>query len=744
MTPQKHSLFGLFRLDPENQCLWRGRRRVTLKPKAFAVLRYLVEHSGRLVSKSELLDAVWPDVSVSEGILKFCVREIRAALGDDAQAPRFIETLHRRGYRFVAPVTTTQPVVSSQLSVVSKRAVRTGSQLATDNWQLTTSVVGREAELAQLYDWLDKAFHGERQIVFVTGEAGIGKTTLVEAFLESLASERVQSPRSKVQGLSLSPIPNPHPLTPSLWIGRGQCIEHYGAGEAYMPVLEALGRLCREPEGRRFIELLGQHAPTWLVQMPALLSPPKLEALQRQMAGATRERMLREMAEALETLTGAGAMRQPPLLVLMLEDLQWSDHSTLELIATLARRREKARLLVIGTSRPVETLETEHPLRAVMQELQLHQQCKELQLELLTEAAVENYLTVRFPRGATGLSSLQPLARTVHQRTEGNPLFMVNVVDYLIARGVLAEQRGHWGVRPAEEQFKVPENLQQMIVKQSERLSPEEQRVLEVASVAGVEFSAAAVAAAVETEISEVEEKCEGLARRAQFLRASGESEWPDGTVAARYRFLHALYQEVLYGRVTAGRRQRLHQRIGEREETAYGTQAKELATELAMHFERGRDYQRAVQYLQQAGENAQRRSAHREAINHLTKGLELLQILPDTPQRSQHELVLQTTLGPSLISTKGYGVPEVERAYTRARELCRQVGETPQLFPMLLGLLIFYTVRAEYQTARELGERCLSLAQRVQDPALITATQSVLPIILLFLGEFAVARAHA
>jgi tetratricopeptide (TPR) repeat protein len=478
--------------------------------------------------------------------------------------------------------------------------------------------------------------------------------------------------------------------------------------------------------------------------MPALLSPPKLEALWRKMAGATQERMLREMAEALETLTGAGAMREPSLLVLVLEDLQWSDHSTLELIAALARRREKARLLVIGTSRPVETLETEHPLRAVMQELQLHQQCKELRLELLTEAAVEEYLAVRSPGGATGRPSLQQLARRVHQRTEGNPLFMVNVVDYLIAGGILVEHRGQWGARQEEEQIKVPENIRQMIVKQIERLSPEEQRVLEVASAAGAEFSAAAVAAAVEAEISEVEEKCEGLARRAQFLQVSGVSEWPDGTVAARYRFLHALYQEVLYGRVTAGRRQRLHQRIGEREETAYGTQAGELATELAMHFERGRDYHRAVRYLQQAGENAQRRSAHREAINHLTKGLELLKALPHTPERAEQELRLQVTLGPSLISTKGYGVPEVERAYTRARELCRQVGETPQLFPVLLGLLIFYTVRAEYQTAHELGERCLSLAQRVQDPALITATQSVLPIIMLFLGELTVARAHA
>ena len=193
-------------------------------------------------------------------------------------------------------------------------------------------------------------------------------------------------------------------------------------------------------------------------------------------------------------------------------------------------------------------------------------------------------------------------------------------------------------------------------------------------------------------------------------------SEWPDGTVTTRYGFRHALYQEVLYERVPAGRRIGLHRRIGEREEAAYGERAREIAAELAMHFERGRDYGRAVQYLQQAGENASRRSANVEASNYLTKGLELLKTLPDTPERAQQELTLQIALGVSLMATKGYAAPEVEKAYTRARELCRQVGETPQLFPVLWGLWSFYNTRAELQTARELGEQLLSLAQSVQD----------------------------
>jgi len=148
-----------------------------------------------------------------------------------------------------------------------------------------------------------------------------------------------------------------------VWIGRGQCIEHYGSGEAYLPVLAALGGLCREPEGERLIEVLSQHAPTWLVQMPALLSGAELDALQRKTAGATRERMLRELTEAVGALTA----ERP--LVLWVEDLQWSDVSTLDWLAFVARRQEYARLLVIGTFRPVEVIVSAHPLKAVKQEL---------------------------------------------------------------------------------------------------------------------------------------------------------------------------------------------------------------------------------------------------------------------------------------------------------------------------------------------------------------------------------------
>src|SRR5262249_19551853 len=184
-------------------------------------------------------------------------------------------------------------------------------------------------------------------------------------------------------------------------------------------------------------------------------------------------------------------------------------------------------------------------------------------------------------------------------------------------------------------------------------------------------------------------------------------------------------------------RQQRWHLQIGARKETGYGAQAPEIAAELAVHFEQGRDADRALRYLQYAADNALCLSAHADAITHLSKALALLKDLHEPPELAQRELVLQTTLGPALIATRGYSASEVEYAYARARELCRQVGETPQLFQSLWGLWYFHLVRAEFQTARELGEQLLHLAQRAQTPALLLLAHRVLGQTSAFLGEF-------
>ncbi|MGH7461825.1 MAG: ATP-binding protein, partial [Longimicrobiales bacterium] len=283
------------------------------------------------------------------------------------------------------------------------------------------------------------------------------------------------------------------------------------------------------------------------------------EALQRRVVGATRQRMLREMAEALDMLT----LDQG--LVLSLEDLQWSDHATLELLAMLARRRERARLCVLGTYRPVDVRLGGHPLRGLQQELQMHGYCQELQLGGLPERAVQTYLTQRFAGGVH--LPLQKLARILQQCTEGHPFFLIKIVESWVEQGIIRQREGRWELDGDPHKVEVPATIRQLITHQLERLSPADRQVLEVASVAGVDFSTASVAAGLEIPIEAVEKRCEGLVQREQFLQHNGIDTWPDGTMASRYRFGHAFYQEIVYGRMRGVRRVMLHRRVGERQE---------------------------------------------------------------------------------------------------------------------------------------------------------------------------------
>ena len=691
--------FGHYRLDRDG--VWRGKQAVRLTPKALAVLRTLVARAGQLVTKAELFQAVWPETSVSDSALTSCIQELRHALNDDARRPRFLETLHRRGYRFTAAVAAPEPSATETVSPAPG-----------------TPLIDRDLELAALHQALARARAGERQIVFVTGESGIGKTTLVEGFLADIADGPARS-----SGV--------------IRIGRGQCVEHYGAGEAYLPVLEAFGRLCRQPGGDRALQILTRYAPTWVAQMPSLLGSAELRAIQRRAQGATRERMLRELAEAVESLT------VDETLVLRLEDLHWSDASTLDWLGVVARRPDRARLLLIGTYRPVEVLARDHPLAVVKEELQLHRHCHELAPHRLDERAVEKYLRQRCPGDA---ETITRLARPIHARTEGNPLFMVNVVDDLIARDVLASRGDRWTLTTPPESLliAVPTDVRQMIQRHATRLAPVSRELLEIASTVGASFSTAAVAAAGGATPAEAEDCLAGLARREQFIQAAGTEEWPDGTVAARFGFLHALYREVLYDDVPVGRRRELHARVGARLETAYGTAAADIAAALAMHFERSGDHARAVRYHHQAGTNAIRSSAPREAIAHLERAVSLLQALPEAATRDEQELAIQIALGGQLSTLHGWAAPAVERAYARARALSERVGDAAQLFPALWGLWIFSFGRGLGAEVRRIAEDMLARAERAGDIGLRLQAHHAYWATSFMRGELAEAHAHA
>ncbi|MGH8563440.1 MAG: AAA family ATPase, partial [Gammaproteobacteria bacterium] len=575
MMSEPQLSFPPFRLDLANERLWRRAELLPLRPKAFRLLRYLAEHPQRLVTQEELLKAVWQHRYVSEGLLRGYIRKLRSTLGDDAKAPRFIETASGRGYRFIASITPILPIPSPIESSVPPTL------------QPPPGFVGRQEELAQLHRALERALLGERQVVFVAGEPGIGKTTLVDAFLAQVV------------------------VAQGLWVGRGQCIDHYGAGEAYLPLLEAFGGLARRVEqGRALLPLLRRQAPTWLVQMPAVIEEAEREALSRQLYGSTQERMARELAGALEGLTA----ERP--LVLWLEDLHWSDFSTLDALAMLARRREPARLLVVGTYRPAEVMASGHPLRALVRELEAHAQCRDLPLGFLTPPEVTQYLAARFAPPEPQAAGLEAWGRFIHRHTDGSPLFMVAMVDDLMSRGVIGEAalERPWPAPPAHLTGGLPESLRQLIDHQLDRLNDEERRVLEAASVAGMEFSAAWIAAALDTDVVQLEGCCEALACRHLFLRPAKGPTGPERRLTERYHFLHALYPQVLSEGLPASRRRQLHQRVGESKEIAFGSRSADVAAALAVHFEEARDGPRAVHYLRQAAQNALRRSAGREA----------------------------------------------------------------------------------------------------------------------------------
>lgn len=656
--------FGPFRLDPKGPRLWKGEESVALQPRPLAVLCYLAARPGEVVGRDELIRTLWAGTYVTRSVLKVAMHAVREALGDDADSPRYIETVGREGYRFIAAETAA------------------GTPHA-------PKVVGRARELAVLGAAFEQAAGGTRRIVFVTGEAGIGKTTLIEQFLVDVDA----------------------------WVARGRCLEQYGGGEAYLPVLEAIGRLVRDDAAGEAGRVLNRHAPTWAAQLPILEThaPP-----------TTPARMLREIADALEVLT------RERTLVLVLEDLQWSDPSTIDLIAYLARRREPARLLVIATFRPADV--TDHPLERARQEL--HASTEEVRLAPLSPADVQAYVDARF--GAAPRDQMRRLAARVHERTDGNALFMVDMVNDLVAQEALVWRDGGWRVQGSITQAtsRVPPGLRELIARRLDRLTPAMRAALEVASIVGDEFAVPAVAAAIDEPPEHVEEVFEKLAAQGMLVGDAGVAEMPDGTLAGRYRFLHALYRHVLYDGIGAARRMRLHRAIGLREEAAGGR-----AAELAMHFERAGDHARALAYHERAGSAALERHAPHEAAAHFGAALEALAHQPALPGRDERELDLVLSHANLLMTTRGYAAPETERDFTRARTLCDALPGSPKVLPVLRGLLSYRQVRAELAAAQDLGELLLERAgadreARVQAHYGHGAT-------LFHMGDLDAARAH-
>ena len=702
--------FGPFRLDPRAGLLQRDGQGIALRPKTWAVLLHLAERPGVLLSREELLDALWPGVAVTPDTLNKSIGELRLALGDDRHAPRFIETVHRRGFRFIAATRR----LDAPAATAGRLSAASAHQELGSASRRERPFVGRTPELDKLAAAFARAQAGERQIVFVSGPAGVGKSALLDAFLDS--------PALRDSG--------------AVWIGRADCFEHHGPHEAYMPVLEALERLARRPDAALLVRLMRRAAPSWLAQMPWLVAEAEVEALRLSQLGIAAERMPRELAALVETLAAERT------LVLAFEDLHWSDPSTVDLLSLLAQRREPARLLVIGSYRPAELAVHEHGLASAVRTLRAQGQCAELPLHDLSEDDVRAYLAARFP----GSDFPSALSRLIHAHTGGHPLFMAGIVDHMQSQGWILDTAPGWRLSKPPELMRlgVPDDLRHTIETEWRRLSPAEQRVLEAASLAGNQLTPPLLAAALGAELGGVEAHCEALARRQQFLRVGGAIESPDGSAARRYVFTHELYRQVVHEEIPEAQRARLHQRIGEALEAPYGARAVvEIAAQLAAHFQRGGDPARAVRYLTAAGARARRLGASREAIGNLEPALALIARLPDASERCRAELELRLAIGRALGDVHGFAAEPVRQNYERATELCGLAENPAALFEVLYARWYLHTQRAERDAALGLAEELGQLASRLGTVASGVLADSVLVRTALYDGRFTDVRRH-
>lgn len=612
--------------------------------------------------------------------------------------------------------------------------------------------VARQQELIQLDAFLEAALRGDHRVVFVTGEAGQGKSALLQAF-----ARRAQVAHS------------------DLVCASGSCNAYTGIGDPYLPFREILELLtgaveaqtaagmlpAEQAERLRYLlphsigvlvregpHLLDTFIPAkillnrvatytprgapWLDELQALVS---LKLKHSDSPAVQQAALFEQYLKVIQALS-----RQTPLL-LLLDDLQWADRGSINLLFHLGRRLAGHRVLIVGAYRPAEVaIERDgqrHPLEFVVNEFQRHFGYTSLNLAQAEGEAFVNGLLDSEPNRFN-----DSFRSTLFQLTEGHPLFTIELLRGMQERGdLIHDEAGRWVEQPGLDWQKLPARVEGAIGERISRLAQPLRELLRVASVEGEEFTAEVAARVLGVDVQVVvRQLSRELDKRHQLIQAQGLKR--EGALRlSRYRFRHILIQRYLYQSLDEVERVHLNEAIGNAFEALYAEQTDPIAIQLAWHYQEAGILEKAVYYLLQAGRRASRLSANEEAIAHLQQCLTLLRLLPDTPERVQQELDVQIALGPVLVAARGYSVPEVKQTYSRARELIRHGQETPELFWVLIGLWGFYLVRAELQTTRELGEQALVLASRLKDPVLLLEAHRVLGMTLFHLGEFALAR---
>ena len=599
---------------------------------------------------------------------------------------------------------------------------------------LRAELIGRDEELTKLKDALLDVLQGHGQMVSLIGEAGVGKSRLVAELKEFALQSMAQAGTRHDVSLRT-------PSTP-LWL-EGRCLS-LGVTAGYWPFIDIFrdyfgwgsdesDRARGESIIARLEELVtqGDLSKARLEEIGPLLG--HLLSVQfgndwdEQLSDASPEQIKRRTFMAIRDFFLALCKRQP--LVLVLEDLHWADSLSLDLISLLMETLTLAPVLLLCVYRPEHEHKSWH--LATIASQKCPERYTEIHLRELTpqqgRRLVESLLTIdRLPASVKEL---------ILEKSQGNPFFVEEVIRSLINAGMIYQEGDMWRAREGIESVTVPESIQSIILSRIDRLEQELRYVLQSASVIGRLFRRRLLERVTQQE-TELE--------RDLWELEDHELIYQERTIPEEeYSFYHVLTQETVYQNILARRRASFHQQVAAAMEMLYQDALDEYYEQLAYHYDKGGDVQKAIEYLFKAGEKAKRSYANEEAIAHLTRGLELLKTLPEAPERNRRELDLQIALGVPVIHARGHASPEVEKTYARARELCQQIGEASQLFQVLLGLRRFYFVRGELQTAQELAEQLLTVAQNTQDPSHLSRAHFMLGEILYWLGHFVQAREH-
>jgi class 3 adenylate cyclase/tetratricopeptide (TPR) repeat protein len=558
---------------------------------------------------------------------------------------------------------------------------------------------GRTQELTLLEACWARVYQGAGQVVCLMGEAGIGKSRLAYECQQTLGAVHCLT----VQAFSYGQAMPYHALIPLLRT-------LLGLQEAEPPA-QQYQAVCARLEA--IDSSLAVDAPLLALLLGVSLAPEQFPVL-------TPEVQRRRLQHACLQVLLQQAVNAP--LCLLVEDGHWLDPSSQEVLDLLVTAIAQRPILMVCTARPGFR-------HAWADYTYFHQVAIKPLGAVETDSLLRDLL---LPYGAA--PALNTWVRT---RTGGNPLFVEELVRTMQVHGLLVLQDDVYEVAEAT-RVTLPISIQGIVQARLDQMPIMEKRLLQVAAVIGPEVPWPML----HTLMGQTEDV---LQRRLQRVQAAELLYEMRAVPYPIYTFKHALVQEAAYQSLLHSVRQQVHQQVAQVLEARFPDIVETQPEILAQHYTEAGLPEQAIPYWQHAGQRAIERSANQEAIRHLTKGLDVLAKLPETPERTRRELALYTALGVPLQTTKGYAAPEVGHAYTRAWELCQQMGDTPQpqLFPVLRGLWRFYQVRGEVRTAHALAEQSLRLAQHIQEPSFLLVAHESLGTSLYQLGEIAAAHTH-